>query len=232
MKVLGTIVNAAAIVIGAMIGILLKTGIPEKIKNTMMQGIGLSVIVIGLSMALKTENIIITILSLVLGGIIGEVLQIEERLEDLGKWIETKLGRGSTGDFTKAFVTASLVYCIGAMAVMGALESGLTGKHDILYAKSTLDGISSVIFASSLGIGVAFSALPVLIYQGLITFAATFVKVFLTDSVINEMTAAGGVLILGIGLNILGITKIKIGNMLPAIFGAVFFVLIAANLSF
>ncbi|HHU70050.1 MAG TPA: DUF554 domain-containing protein [Thermoanaerobacterales bacterium] len=229
---LGTIVNAAAIVIGAMIGILLKTGIPEKIKNTMMQGIGLSVIVIGLSMALKTENIIITILSLVLGGIIGEVLQIEERLEDLGKWIETKLGRGSTGDFTKAFVTASLVYCIGAMAVMGALESGLTGKHDILYAKSTLDGISSVIFASSLGIGVAFSALPVLIYQGLITFAATFVKVFLTDSVINEMTAAGGVLILGIGLNILGITKIKIGNMLPAIFGAVFFVLIAANLSF
>jgi len=230
--VLGTIVNAAAIVIGAMIGILLKTGIPEKIKNTMMQGIGLSVIVIGLSMALKTENIIITILSLVLGGIIGEVLQIEERLEDLGKWIETKLGRGSTGDFTKAFVTASLVYCIGAMAVMGALESGLTGKHDILYAKSTLDGISSVIFASSLGIGVAFSALPVLIYQGLITFAATFVKVFLTDSVINEMTAAGGVLILGIGLNILGITKIKIGNMLPAIFGAVFFVLIAANLSF
>ena len=198
----------------------------------MMQGIGLSVIVIGLSMALKTENIIITILSLVLGGIIGEVLQIEERLEDLGKWIETKLGRGSTGDFTKAFVTASLVYCIGAMAVMGALESGLTGKDDILYAKSTLDGISSVIFASSLGIGVAFSALPVLIYQGLITFAATFVKVFLTDSVINEMTAAGGVLILGIGLNILGITKIKIGNMLPAIFGAVFFVLIAANLSF
>ena len=123
MKVLGTIVNAAAIVIGAMIGILLKTGIPEKIKNTMMQGIGLSVIVIGLSMALKTENIIITIISLVLGDY-RRSSSNRRRLEDLGKWIETKLGRGSTGDF-KAFVTASLVYCIGAMAVMEHWKAGL-----------------------------------------------------------------------------------------------------------
>lgn len=229
---LGTIVNAAAIIIGATIGILLKAGIPEKIKNTMMQGIGLSVIVIGLSMALKTENIIITILSLVLGGIVGEVLKIEERLENIGKRIEKKLGSGSTGAVAKAFVTASLIYCIGAMAVMGALESGLTGKHNILYAKSTLDGISSVIFGSSFGIGVAFSALPVLIYQGLITIAASSIKGFLTGSILNEMTATGGVLILGIGLNILGITKIKVGNMLPAIFGAVFIVLLAAKFSF
>ncbi|HHY13386.1 MAG TPA: DUF554 domain-containing protein [Thermoanaerobacterales bacterium] len=229
---LGTIVNTAVIILGAIIGVSLKSGLSDGTKDTIMHGIGLSVVIIGLSMALETENIIITILSLVVGGILGELLQIEGRLERAGRWLEQRLGSNSSGDFTKAFVTASLVYCIGAMAVMGALESGLTGKHDILFAKSTLDGISSIIFGSTLGIGVAFSGFSVLIYQGLITIAASSIKVFLTEPIINEMTAVGGVLILGIGLNILGITKIKVGNMLPAIFGAIFFMMLVAKLPF
>ena len=228
---LGTIVNSAAIIIGTFLGILLKTGIPDKIKHTIMQGIGLSVMLIGLSMAMKTQNVIIVILSLVIGGIIGEVFAIEDRLKNAGEWLEERVGQNQ-GDFTRGFVTTSLIFCVGAMAIMGALESGLTGNHTTLFAKSALDGITSIVFASSMGIGVAFSALPVFIYQGLITLTAASMKVFLTDAIIREITATGGVLILGIGLNILEITKIKVGNMLPAIIGAVFLTVLMARFPF
>jgi hypothetical protein len=228
---LGTIVNSAAIIVGTFLGILLKTGIPDRIKHTIMQGIGLSVVLIGLSMAMKTQNAIIVILSMVIGGIIGEVFGIEDRLKNTGKWLEERVGQNQ-GDFTKGFVTTSLIFCVGAMAIMGALESGLTGNHTTLFAKSALDGITSIVFASSMGIGVAFSALPVFIYQGLITLTAASMKVFLTDAIIREMTATGGVLILGIGLNILEITKIKVGNMLPAIIGAVFLTVLMARFPF
>ncbi|QSQ08645.1 putative membrane protein YdfK [Koleobacter methoxysyntrophicus] len=228
---LGTIVNSAAIIVGTFLGILLKTGIPDKIKHTIMQGIGLSVMLIGLSMAMKTQNVIIVILSLVIGGIIGEVFAIEDRLKNAGEWLEERVGQNQ-GDFTRGFVTTSLIFCVGAMAIMGALESGLTGNHTTLFAKSALDGITSIVFASSMGIGVAFSALPVFIYQGLITLTAASMKVFLTDAIIREMTATGGVLILGIGLNILEITKIKVGNMLPAIIGAVFLTVLMARFPF
>lgn len=228
---LGTIVNSAAIIVGTFLGILLKTGIPDKIKHTIMQGIGLSVMLIGLSMAMKTQNAIIVILSLVIGGIIGEVFAIEDRLKNAGEWLEERVGQNQ-GDFTRGFVTTSLIFCVGAMAIMGALESGLTGNHTTLFAKSALDGITSIVFASSMGIGVAFSALPVFIYQGLITLTAASMKVFLTDAIIREMTATGGVLILGIGLNILEITKIKVGNMLPAIIGAIFLTVLMARFPF
>lgn len=228
---LGTIVNSAAIIVGTFLGILLKTGIPDRIKHTIMQGIGLSVVLIGLSMAMKTQNAIIVILSMVIGGIIGEVFGIEDRLKNTGKWLEERVGQNQ-GDFTKGFVTTSLIFCVGAMAIMGALESGLTGNHTTLFAKSALDGITSIVFASSMGMGVAFSALPVFIYQGLITLTAASMKVFLTDAIIREMTATGGVLILGIGLNILEITKIKVGNMLPAIIGAVFLTALMARFPF
>lgn len=228
---LGTIVNSAAIIVGTFLGILLKTGIPDKIKHTIMQGIGLSVMLIGLSMAMKTQNVIIVILSLAIGGIIGEVFAIEDRLKNAGEWLEERVGQNQ-GDFTRGFVTTSLIFCVGAMAIMGALESGLTGNHTTLFAKSALDGITSIVFASSMGIGVAFSALPVFIYQGLITLTAASMKVFLTDAIIREITATGGVLILGIGLNILEITKIKVGNMLPAIIGAVFLTVLMARFPF
>jgi uncharacterized protein len=167
---------------------------------------------------------LIIISSLVVGGILGEIIDIENRLENLGKWMESKFSKGNqSGEFTKAFVSASLIYCVGAMAIMGSLDSGLRGNHQILYAKSLLDGISSVVFASSMGIGVAVSAIPVFLYQGAITLSASYLQGILSADVIREMSATGGLLILGIGLNILQIQKIRVGNLLPAIFAAVAF---------
>lgn len=240
---LGTVVNVAAIVAGALLGNLLKGGFPKRYKSVIMQGVSLAVIVIGLSMALKTENILVLTLSIVTGGILGEALKIEERLDSFGRKLERRFGSSiggsadgsdaSDGLFIKGFVTASLVFCVGAMAIMGPIESGLTGKHTTLYIKSILDGITSTVFASSMGIGVAFSALPVFLYQGAITIAAAYIKPFLTDAIITEMTAVGGLLIFGIGLNMLtDKLHIKIGNLLPGIFIAIFFVVIFGKLSF
>lgn len=214
---LGTIVNFIAIVSGALLGTLLRNGIKDQYKETIMDGIGLSVLIIGIMGGIKTENIILVIGSIVLGSLIGEAIGIEGRLDRLGLRIEKKFGAGDS-NFSKAFVTSSLVYCIGAMAIVGSLESGLTGNHETLFAKSILDGISAIIFASSMGLGVAFSALPVFIYQGSISLLANILKDTLTRTTINEMSAVGGILILAIGINLLGIKKIKIGNMLPAIF--------------
>ncbi|HHV36009.1 MAG TPA: DUF554 domain-containing protein [Syntrophomonadaceae bacterium] len=253
---LGTIVNAGAIILGALLGNLLKSGFPDKYKSVIMQGISLTVILIGLSMALKTQNVLVLTLSIVTGGILGEALRIEERLDSFGKKLEGHFG-GSGGDisrenvgdndgshsedsvrntegslFIKGFVTGSLVFCVGAMAIMGALESGLTGRHTTLFIKSILDGITATVFASTMGIGVAFSALPVFLYQGAITVAAVYVKPFLTDAMIIEMTAAGGLLIFGIGLNMLtDKLHIKVGNLLPAIFIAIFFVVLFGKFS-
>ncbi len=227
---LGTIVNAVAIILGAILGNFLKGGFPERFKATLMQGISLAVILIGLSMALKTQNVMLVTLSIVIGGVIGELLCIEDWLSNLGLKLERRFG-GDNGNFAKAFVSTSLIYCVGAMAIMGSLESGLTGNHTTLFVKSVLDGVSSIVFASSMGIGVAFSALPVFLYQGSITLAASFVKPFLTDAIIREMTATGGLLIFGIGVNMLtgGKVQIKVGNLLPAIFVAVLMVFLFAH---
>ncbi|MDD2360558.1 MAG: DUF554 domain-containing protein [Syntrophaceticus schinkii] len=228
---LGTIVNAAAIIAGALLGNLLRGGFPEKYKSVIMQGVSLTVILIGLSMALKTQNILVLTLSIVTGGILGEALRIEERLDSFGRKLEGRFGGG--GLFIKGFVTGSLVFCVGAMAIMGALESGLTGRHMTLFIKSILDGVTATVFASTMGIGVAFSALPVFLYQGAITVAAVYVKPFLTDAMIIEMSAAGGLLIFGIGLNMLtDKLHIKVGNLLPAIFVAIFFVVLFGKFSF
>ncbi|MCR4430292.1 MAG: DUF554 domain-containing protein [Tepidanaerobacteraceae bacterium] len=218
---LGTVVNASAIIIGAVLGNLLKGGFPENIKNTVMQGLSITVMLIGLSMALKSQNQMVVTLSIVIGAVLGEVLRIEYRLKQLGQNLEKRFGNGE-GDFTRAFVSASLLYCVGAMAIMGSIESGLTGNHTTLFIKSILDGVSAVVLSSSLGPGVAFSALPVFLYQGSITLSAACVKVFLTDAIIREMTATGGLLIFAIGINMLGIgVDIKVGNLLPAIFVAI-----------
>jgi hypothetical protein len=214
---LGTIVNSISIIIGGIIGLLLKNGLKDRYKTTVMQALALVVIVIGLMGAFKTEDVLLVIISLVLGSVIGEWLNIEKNLDKLGKWIEKKVGNTNT-NFSKGFVAASLIYCVGAMAIVGALESGLAGNHQTLYAKSILDGISSIIFTSTLGIGVIFSSLSVLVYQGVITLTASLVKVFLTEGVIREMSAVGGILIAGIGINILEIKRLRIGNMLPSIF--------------
>ena len=223
--ILGTIVNSLAIIIGSIVGIGLKHGIKEDYKNTIMDGIGLAVIIIGIMSGIKTNNIILVIGSIVGGSVLGEIMGIEKRLDTLGNRLEKKFG-GQNSNFSKAFVTTSLVYCVGAMAIVGSLESGLQGNHETLFAKSILDGISAIIFSSTLGIGVAFSALPVFIYQGTITLLATYLKDLLTPEVVNEMAAVGGILIMGIGINILGMKKIKVGNMLPAVFIPLFFYLL------
>jgi len=214
---LGTIVNTVAIIAGSLIGLLFKGSIPEKYSKTIMHAIGLAVILIGLKTALQTDDILIIIISLAIGSVIGELLRIEDRLERLGK----RLGRLVSGDgdgVAKGFVTASLVYCVGAMAIVGSLESGLSGNHQTLFAKSLLDGIGSILFASTLGIGVLFSAVSVFLYQGAITLAAATLKLYLTSAVVAKMSAIGGLLIMAIGLNLLEIKKLKIANMLPAIF--------------
>lgn len=214
---LGTIVNVVAIILGSLIGVLLKKGIKEEFKDTIMNGIGLAVVIIGITSGIKSENLVLVIASLVLGSIIGEIIDIEYKLEQLGSNMEKRFSKGDS-NFSRGFVTASLVYCIGAMAVVGSLESGLSANHDTLFAKSMLDGITAIIFASTLGIGVAFSIIPVFIYQGGISVLANFVKDILTAEVILEMSAVGGILILALGINILGLKKIKVGNMLPGIF--------------
>lgn len=214
---LGTVVNFLAIIIGGTIGIFVKNGLKEKYKITIMQGVALSVLIIGIMGAIKTANMLLMIGSIVVGSILGELFDIEGKLDKLGNWLGGKFGSNSSS-FSKGFVMASLVFCVGAMAIVGALESGLTGNHQTLFAKSILDGISSIIFASTFGIGVIFSGVSVFIYQGIITIAASSIKDLLIPEVINEMSAVGGLLIMGIGINMLEIKKIKIGNMLPAIF--------------
>lgn len=213
---LGTIVNAAAIVAGSLAGMLLRGGVPERVNDTIMKGIGLCVLLIGISSALKVDNTIVMIFAMVIGGVIGELIDIDKRLNNLGDRVEAML-KGKGGKVSEGFVTATLVYCIGAMAIVGSLESGITGNHQTLFAKSVLDGVSAIVFASSLGIGVAISSVSVFIYQGIITLAASSLQGVLVDSVINNMSASGGLMIMAIGLNLLGITKIKIANFLPGI---------------
>lgn len=214
---LGTIVNSLVVIIGSLLGVTLKNGIKKEYQNTIMDGIGLAVVLIGVSGGIQSENIVLVVVSLAIGGLIGEILDIDARLDRLGNKAQKVFGKGDS-NFSKAFVNATLIYCIGAMAIVGALESGLTGNHETLFAKSALDGISSIIFASAMGIGTAFSAIAIFIYQGSITLLASYIKDILTAEVINEMSAVGGVLIIAIGLNLLNIKRIKVANMLPAIF--------------
>lgn len=223
---LGTIVNTVAIILGGLLGIILRKGIPENYKVTIMQGIGLSVMIIGLMGAFKTENTLLMVISIVLGSIMGEIIKIEDKLEDLGLWLEKMVGQNKETSVAKGFVTTSLIFCVGAMAIVGSLESGLMGNHETLYIKSLLDGISSIIFASTMGIGVVFSAASVFIYQGLITMTAGAMKYLLVDEVIREMSAIGGLMIVGIALNILEIKKISVANMLPAVFVPIFYLLL------
>lgn len=215
---IGTLINCAAILLGASLGLLLRRGMRPAVSKTVMQGVGLSVILIGLLGAVKTQNTLLVILSMVLGGTAGALLDIDGRLERLGAWAQRRLAREESGGaFAKGFVTATLVYCVGAMAVVGALDSGIRGDHTTLIAKAALDGVTAVIFASSLGVGVMLSAVPVLAYQGGIALLGSAVAPLLSDALINEMSAVGGLLIVAIGVNMLLDKDIKVANLLPAI---------------
>lgn len=215
----GTIVNTAAICAGALVGRYAGRFIPARIRNTVMAGLGLTVILIGLQLALKSRQPMIVIGSLIIGGVLGELLRIEWRLEQFGLWLQARFS--GAGNVAEGFVAASLLYCVGAMAIMGALQDGSGATPDILYAKAALDGVAAIALASTLGIGVLFSALPVALYQGGITLAAGLATAILSETVIMEMNAVGGLLILAIGLDLTGIRRLPVGNMLPSVFVAV-----------
>lgn len=212
----GTLVNVAAIIVGCLVGKLVGNYLSARMRQTMMVGLGLAVLLIGLQLALQSNQIMIVIGGLVFGGIVGEGLGIEKRLEDFGEHLQRRFS--GMGKVSEGFVTASLLYCVGAMAIMGALQDGLGGKPTILYAKAALDGIASIALTSTLGIGVVFSIIPLLIYQGGITLAAGLADTVLTESVVTEMNAVGGLLIVAIAIDLLGIKRLPVGNLLPSVF--------------
>ena len=217
----GTLVNTVAVLVGSGLGVLLKTGLAEKYKETVMQTLGLAVGIIGIKMALASENFIMVILSLVIGAIMGEYFTLNKKIDNLGQKLTAKCGE-KYGDVGVGFVTASLIYCIGAMAIVGALQDGINGDAGILYAKALLDGISAIVFAATLGIGVSLSALSILVYQGSITLLAGVLQPLLIPAVIPEITATGGVLIIAIALSMLNILKIRIANLLPSMLVVIF----------
>lgn len=218
MILLGTLVNGIAIVIGSLLGTFF-TSMKKETHETVMQGMGLVVCVIGLSMALEAKNFTVVLLAIAVGGVLGGGLKVEDRLNQFGKWIENRWK--NEGRFATGFVTGTLVYCVGPMAILGGLDSGLRGDHAVLYTKSLLDGFTAILFTSSLGSGVLFSMIPVVLYQGAITLSAGWITQFLDkealDQVIQQVTATGGILIIGIGIQLLGMAKIRVGDLLPAI---------------
>ena len=236
---LGTLVKAAAIGLGGAIGLLLKKGLPKKMADTLMIGLGLCTLYIGISGCLAGENTLVLIVSMVIGTIIGEAIDLDGKINKLGNFLERKFAgkkeenaldgrsagtsavaapQGKKVSLAEGFVTSSLLFCVGAMAIVGSLQSGLTGNHETLYAKSMLDFVAAIIFASTLGAGVMLSASLLFLYQGSITLLAQFIEPFLTDPVIAEMNCVGNVIIIGLAMNMLGISKFKVMNFVPAIF--------------
>lgn len=215
---IGVWVNGLAVVVGGLLGCLLRGGIEEKYRQTINYGLALCVVIIGVGGALKTQETLVMILSVVVGSAIGELLRIEDGINRLGEWAQSRFSRGDNG-FAAGFVNASLLFCVGAMAVVGSLEAGLQNRPDTLLAKAALDGVFSIILASSFGPGVIFSAVPLTLYQGGIALLAGVLSPLLTDALINEMSAVGSLLIIGIGINSMNLTteRIRVGNMLPAI---------------
>jgi uncharacterized membrane protein YqgA involved in biofilm formation len=229
----GTLINVVTVVAGSGAGLLVGSRLPERIRQTVLSGLGLMTLVIGMSMALQTRNPLLMLASLLLGGVIGELLGLEERLQALGRSLETRVsghsGEGSA--FVKGFVTASLVFCVGPMTILGSIQDGLTGNYTLLAIKATLDGFASLAFSASLGIGVMFAALTVLIYQGALTLGAGLVKAVLTEAMITEMTAVGGTMILGIGLLLLDLKRVRVASFLPGLFIAPVLVALAPTLN-
>lgn len=222
MVLFGTIVNALLIVVGSVIGMFF-TRIPEKYKETVMHGIGLAVVLIGLQMAFSTENIVIVLISLLFGAIIGEFLRIEDALNQLGMWLGSKFTtKNDTISVSQGFITGTMIFCIGAMAIIGALDSGIRGDHEVLITKGIIDGFTALVLTTTLGFGVLFSVIPLILYQGVITLFATQIENWVPEAMLNglidEITSVGGLLIVAIGLNLLKIKEIRIANLMPALF--------------
>jgi len=218
MALLGTVVNALAVVLGSLLGFVLPR-LREEMRVQVMQGVGLVVAVMGISMAMRSENIIVVLVSLVLGGAVGGWMHLDDQLKRFGRWMESRLNKQD--GFASGFITATLVFCVGPMAVLGALAGGLKGEHELLFTKAMLDGFTAIIFTSSLGVGVLFSAVPVFLYQGVIALSAEWIiRLFkgpLLDRILEDLTAVGGIMIIAIGLNLLNLTRIRVADWLPAL---------------
>lgn len=241
MNGLGTIINVAAVILGSLLGVVIRGGLKEKTQNILVQACGLATLFIGIGGALEqmlvvTEDAIqvtgtlLLICSLVIGGFVGEWIDIEMRLDHVGGRLRNMIKTGGDNRFVDGFVTSSLVICIGAMAVVGSLQDGLTGDYSMLLSKSVLDFIITLVFASTMGIGVLFSALPLGIYQGGITLLAVFIAPHLTDQMISGLSLVGSVLIFGVGINLLWEKKLKVGNLLPALIVPILYELLSHSL--
>ncbi len=218
---IGTLINCVLILLGTGIGLLLRRGIPDRVRGGLLNAMGLATVLVGLKGALGTTDSLCVILCMAAGTLLGCAVNIEQRLDVFGRWIEKKLaflpGAGEEGSIARGFVTTTLIYCVGAMAIVGSISSSLQNDHSTLIAKGIIDGLTAIVFTSSLGIGVGLSAFSVLVYQGAISLLALWVSPILTDPVITEMSAVGGLLIAVIGLNLIFDKHIPVGNMLPAI---------------
>ena len=218
---LATVINVVLVLAGSAAGLLFKNLISDRLMAILTQALGLCVLGVGISSAIGTQNMLCVIVCMVVGTVIGNAVDIERRLEGAGDFLRARLIKGEGNSrFTEGFVNASLLFCVGAMAITGSIEAGLNHNYEIIVSKGVIDGVTSISFAAAMGVGVAFSALPLLIYQGGITLLAGWVGPYLPDAVITEMTAVGGALIIGIAVNMLGLgrERIKVGNMLPAMF--------------
>ncbi len=220
----GTLVNTGAVVAGSLLGVMIGKRLPDRVKTIVMQALGLSVVLIGLQMALSGTRPLLVIGSLLLGAVTGELMDVEGRIAAVGEWLKRRF-QSESSTFVQGFVTASVLYCTGAMVIVGSIRDGTVGDPSILYVKSLLDGVASIAFASSLGSGVAFSALSVFLVQGSITLLASKLAFLQGPGVIEAVTATGGLLILGIGINILEIKQIRVGNLVPALVYAILAVL-------
>lgn len=216
----GTWINITAILIGAALGSLLGQRIPQRLKVIVTQGVGLVVLAVGIDMALESEQVLIMLFSILLGGLLGEWWSLDDRLSSLGGWLErlfASVGFPTEGDFIQGFVTATVVFCVGPMAVLGSIQDGLTGDYTLLGIKSVLDGFSSLVFSSALGVGVGFSALSVLVVQGAFSLGADALDALLTSPMLAEISGTGGVLMIGIALVMLDIKQLRIANFLPSL---------------
>lgn len=212
----GTLINAGAVILGSVAGLLIHSRLPKNLIKIVFQGIGLFTLFLGINMATKTSNFLIMIFSIVIGSIIGELLDIDKAVNRFGDWLKKRI-KSKNDKFSEGFITSFLMFCMGSMTILGAFEEGLGGEPNLLLAKSMLDMFSSIILSASLGIGVIFSVIPLIIYQGGLTLFAGSLTGFFTDPIINELTAVGGLLLIGLGINILDIKSIKILNMIPSL---------------
>jgi uncharacterized membrane protein YqgA involved in biofilm formation len=221
----GNLINAASIIAGGLIGTVFHRTLPQRYQVIIFQGMGLFIVALGISMSIKMEHVLISVFSMLLGGLTGELLKIDKQINTFGEWLKRSL-KFKTEKFTSGFVSASLIYCTGAMAVLGAIEEGTGNFPAILLTKSAMDGFSSIAFAATLGIGVIFSAVPVLIYQGAIVLVTFLFADTVNMEIINELSAVGGMLIVGLGFNILEIKEIKVVNLLPSLVFVIVFMMI------